>query len=210
MKKTFITLALLTSVIIGFNSCSGCVKETTKKATEAGLSAIEGVSEAVDEHGARVAEKTTDAAGSVAEGVGKSLDRQLNEHAEKIFSVAGRTLVQGVDGFTNGFTEEVKKHYNQIPHTDNFCSGVSIDFFARSKTNPIVDAYFIISNSGKYKAKFECYDNNNKLFLTKEMDIVVNINDNSHKYYLASFALSSEEEAFFNNIKDVKITVNKL
>lgn len=208
MKKIFITLTLLASVIIGFNSCSGCVKETSKKATEVGLSAIEGVSEAVDEHGSRVAEKTTDAAGSLAEGVGKSLDRQLNEHAEKVFSVTGRTLVQSVDGFTNGFNEEVEKHYNVIPHTEKFCSGVSLDYFAKYKTQPIIDAYFIILEGGKYKAKFECYDNNNKLFLTKEIDIIVN--NDKRKYSLASFALNSEEETYFDNIKNVKITVTKL
>lgn len=208
MKKSFILTIFACFVAIAlFNSCSGCVKKITKEVTETGLDVVEGVAEAVDEHGARVSEKATDAAGKVAEGVGRSLDRQLNEHAEKVASVAGRTVVQTVDGFVDGFNAEVEKHYDVIPHTDKFCSGVSLDYFAKYKTKPIVDAYFIIMEKGTYKCKFEFSDSTGKVFLTKNGEIEKVAGE--RKYSLVSFALNPEEEAAFKDIKDTKITVTK-
>lgn len=190
-----------------FTSCSGCVKSTTKKITELGIEAAEGVAEAVDEHGARIGEKATDAAGKVAEGVGKSLERQLNEHAEKVASVGGRTLVQTVDGFTQGFNNEVETHYDILPHKDNLSSGVSLDYFAKYKIRPIVDAYFIIMEEGTYKCKFECVGNDGKIFLTKDAEI--NKRAGERKYSLVSFALNPDEETAFANLKEIKIRVSK-
>lgn len=207
MKK-LILVFVTTSLAIGlFSSCSGCVKEATKKVTETGLEVIEGAAEAVDEHGARVGEKTTDAAGKVAEGVGRSLNRQLNEHATKVASVGGRTLVQTVDGFVNGFNAEVETHYDVLPHTDKFCSGVSLDYFAKYKTTPVVDAYFIIMEEGTYKCKFECTNKSGKLFLTKNAEIKKVAGE--RKYSLVSFALNPEEEKEFADIQNIKITVTK-
>ncbi len=183
-------------------------KKVSKSVTELGLDAVEGVAEAVDEHGAKVAEKATDAAGTLAEGVGRSLDRQLNEHAATVASAAGRTFVQSVDGFTQGFNEEVEKHYDVIPHTEAFCSGVSLDYFAKYKTIAVVDAYFIIFEKGVYKCKFECYDSNNKLFLTKDIE-ADKTKEIERKYTLVSFALNAQEAADFKDIKEVKITVTK-
>jgi len=208
MKKISILLIILSLLVIGlFSSCSGCVKKAAKSVTETGLDAVEGIAEAVDEHGARVGEKATDAAGKLAEGVGRSLDRQLDEHAEKVFSVGGRTVVQAVDGFVDGFNTEVEKHYDVIPHTDNFTSGVSLDYFAKYKEKPIVDAYFIIMEGGTYKCKFECENTSGKVFLTKDAEIAKVAGE--RKYSLVSFALNPEEEKAFANIKNVKITVTK-
>lgn len=208
MRKILIlSLSVSFSVITLLSSCSGCVKSTTKKITELGIEAAEGVAEAVDEHGARVGEKVADATGKVAEGVGRSLDRQLNEHATEVAAVGGRTLVQTVDGFTQGFNAEVETHYDVLPYTDNFSSGVSLDYFAKYKTKPIVDAYFIIMEEGTYKCTFECKGNDGKIFLTKEAQIVKNAGE--RKYSLVSFALNPQEETVFTNLKDIKITVSK-
>ena len=209
MKKQLIGICLALSVIWGFSSCEGCVKSTTKKITKLGMSAVEGVSEAVDEKGEELAEKTADAAGKLAVGVGRSLDRQLDEHAEKVFSVAGRTTVQVVDGFVGGFNEEVKEHYTEIPYTEDFVSGVSMDYFAKYKSLAVVDAYFIISEKGKYQSKFECYDDQDKLFLTKVIDIDRTTDVENRKYTLVSFALNGEEDTNFSRVKNVKITVTK-
>ncbi|MBB4035123.1 hypothetical protein GGR21_001012 [Dysgonomonas hofstadii] len=208
MKKSLILLTILSLSIIGlFSSCSGCVKKAAKSATETGLEAIEGISEAVDEHGARVGEKATDAAGKLAEGVGRSLDRQLNEHAEKVFSVGGRTVVQAVDGFADGFNKEVETHYDVIPYTANFSSGVSLDYFAKYKEKPIIDAYFLIMEGGTYRCKFECENTSGKVFLTKDAEIEKIVGE--RKYSLVSFALNPDEEKTFADIKNVKITVTK-
>lgn len=209
MKKHLIVLCLATTVLWGFSSCEGCVKSTTKKVTKLGMSAIEGVAEAVDEKGEELAKKTTDAAGKAAVGVGKSLDRQLNEHAAKVASVAGRSTVQVVDGFVGGFNDEVEEFYDELPYTEDFASGVSLDFFAKYKSSAVVDAYFIIPENGKYQSKFECYNNQDKLFLTKEIDIDRTTTAENRKYTLVSFALNGEEEAGFKDLKNIKITVVK-
>lgn len=209
MKKQFIFLLIATTAIWGFTSCESCVKKATKRVTKVGISAVEGVAEAIDESGEKLAEKATDAAGKVAVGMGKSLEKQFDEHAAKVASVAGKTTVQVVDGFNDGFNDEVKTHYTEIPYTTDFTSSVSLDYFAKYKSAAIIDAYFIIPENGQFIAKFECYDNNDKLFLTKNIDIDRTTSVENRKYTLVSFALNESEEAGFNNIKNVKITVSK-
>lgn len=209
MKKQILYSVLAIIISFGLSSCEGCVKSATKKVTKVGISAVEGVAEAIDEKGEKLAEKTTDAAGKVAVGMGRSLERQLDEHAAKVASVAGKTTVQVVDGFVDGFNDEVKVHYDEIPHTSRFVSGVSLDYFAKYKSAAIVDAYFVIPENGKYKSKFECFDKQDNLFLTKEIDIDRTTSEENRKYTLISFALNPDEEAGFANIKEVRITVTK-
>lgn len=207
MKMQTCVIAAMIMAIFLFSSCESCVQQAAKKATDLSLSAIEGVSESINEHGERVGEKATDAAGKVAVGVGRSLERFLDEHAEHVASVAGKTVVQTVDGFTDGFNEEVKTHYDEIPYTANFCSGVALDYFAKYKETPIVDAYFLIMEEGTYKCKFECSNTKGKVFLTK--DATIEKVKGERKYSLVSFSLNPDELAAFGDIKDVKITVTK-
>lgn len=207
MRKLFFRSTIFLFLIIGLGSCSGCVKKVAKKTTEVGLSAVEGVTDAVNEHGGRIAEKTTDAAATVAGGVGKSLSRQVDEHMESVAEATGKTLVKTISGLTEGVDAEIRSLYTPIPHTDNLCSGVYIDVFGRFKSKPVVSAYFGITEPGNYKAKFECYNNEGIMFLTKDADIIVT--EGGGKTSSVSFSLNAAEEANFNNIKDVKITVIK-
>lgn len=208
MTKYVIFLVSLCS-IIGLSSCEGCVKKTSKKVTEVGISALEGISEAIDEKGESLAEKTTDAAGKLVAGMSKSIDKQLDEHAASVASVAGRSTVQLFDGFTNGFVEEVKQHYIEIPYTKDFVPDVSLEYFAKHKSGSVVDAYFIILDGGEYTAKFECYDQQGSLFLTKDINIDYTNNTRNSKYTVVSFALNEEEKTSFDSIKTVHITVQK-
>lgn len=209
MKKLYFTSLLVFAIagFLSFSSCSGCVKKTTKKATELGMSAMEGAIEAIDENGEKLAEKTTSAAGKVALGVGRSLDKQLDEHATKIASSAGRTLVQTVDGLDSGITDEVKSYYNILPYTENFPSGVAMDFIGIYKQRPVVDAYFIIKENGKYSCKFEFSSTDGRIYLTKDAEIVVDEHSKNRSYQLVSFALNSTEEAAMKDLKNVVITV---
>lgn len=208
MKQSILILTILIFSSSLFTSCESCVKQTAKKATEIGISAVEGITEALDEHGEKLAEKITDAAGTIALGVGRSLDRQLNEHAATVASVAGRTVVQTVDGFAGGFNTEVESYYDELPYQENFASGVSLDFLGKYKTHPVVDAYFLILEKGDYACTFECYDAEGKVFLTKEAEI--NKEEGDRKYSLVSFALNSPEEEAMKNLKEIRITVKKI
>ena len=208
MKQRLAACTVLIASCLLFASCESCVKQASKKATELGMSAIEGITEAIDEHGEKLAEKVTDAAGTIALGVGKSLDRQLNEHAATVASVAGRTVVQTVDGFADGFNTEVESYYNELPYQADFASGVSLDFLGRYKNNPIVDAYFLIMEEGVYKCTFEFHSTDGTVFLTKEAQIDKPAGE--RKYSLVSFALNPAEETAMAGIKEVKITVKRI
>ena len=202
-KLTILSLIILSAIITTLSSCSGCVKQATKKVTETGINAIEGVAEAVDEHGARVGEKATDAAGKLADGIGKSLDRQKNEHAEKVASVMGRTLVQTVEGLDKGATGQ---YYDPISYNANICTGVSLDYLGKIKSKAVVDAYFIILEKGIYNCKIEL-EGSKGIFITKETEIDKPVTE--RRYSLVSFALNIEEEKEFSNAVSAKVTIVK-
>lgn len=205
MKKVFLfSLTASFAIVTLLNSCSGCVKKAAKEVTEAGISAVEGVAEAVDEHGARIGEKATDAAGKLAEGIGKSLDRQMNEHAENVASVAGRTLVQTLEGLDKG---AVGQYYDIIEYNHDICSGVTLDYFGKIKSKAVIDAYFIVLDKGKYNCKFVFKNSAGKAFLEKNIEME---NPKAlRKYTLVSFALNPDEEKEFANTTEVKVTVTK-
>lgn len=77
MKRSIIHSLLFITLILTLTTCEGCVKKSAKKVAEIGLKAAEGMVEAIDEDGEKLAEKTTDAAGKLVKGIGKSLDKQL-------------------------------------------------------------------------------------------------------------------------------------
>lgn len=208
MKKTTLVFSVSTLFVSSLllSSCSGCVKKISKKTTEYAIEAVDGITEVVDEQGERIGEKTTDAAGKVVVGIGRSLEKQLNEHATKVASTTGRTTVQALDGFSDGTNKELDEHYDKLPYTENFASGIALDYFAKYKTAPIVDSYFIIPEVGDYKVTFECYNNQNNVILTKTIDVS---SLGQRKYLLVSFALNSTEEEAFKDLKNVNIIVRK-
>lgn len=203
LQTIFLSIPLCT-LLFTLNSCEGCVKKVTKKATDVTMSAVEGVVEAVDERGEELAEKTTDAAGKVAVGTGRSLDKLMDEHAEKIAASAGRTFVQTIEGLDKGATAQ---YYDNIATDLNICTGVNLDMIGKIKSKGVIDAYFIILEKGTYTCKFEFNNNQGKTFLTKDAEIVKDVEE--RRYSMVSFALSNHEEEAFKDIKDVKVTVTK-
>lgn len=206
MKKILLSLAFFTCIISisFFSSCSGCVKKASKKITETGLEVVEGISEAVDEHGDRVGEKATDAAGKIVEGMGRSLSRQLNEHAKEVASVTGRTLVQSIEGLDKGVSTE---YYDEIPYSHDFSSGISLDLFGKIKSKAVIDAYFIIMENGSYDCSVDFLGDNNEVILTKNTEINKTVSD--RKYTLVSFALNPDEEIKYNQRRGTKVSVKK-
>jgi len=180
------------------------VRKTTKKLTEIGISAVEGISDAVNERGEQASEKATDALGTIAKGAGRSLERQLDEHAEHVASVVGRTFVQSIEGFDKGLTTE---YYDEIPFSENLVNGVALDYFGKIKSKALIDAYFIIMETGKYSCSFEFTDSNNNTLMTKTAEI--DKSSTERKYSVVSFALNSPEEDLLEKTKITKITVKK-
>ena len=204
MKKIFIFIQVVIVVIV-FSACDGCVKNVAKKATNAGLSALEGVAEAVGERGDTIGQKLMDATGTVVQGASRSLDRQLNEHAEKVAATTGRTLVQTLEGLETGISEE---NYDEMVSKEDLCSDVALDFFGKIKSQSVTDAWFIISKTGTYSANFEfCSDNCKTVVLTKTVDISSNIDEK--KYKRVSFAYNQEELTLLETVKCTKITVTR-
>lgn len=204
MKKQIVAILLCTAAVFLLNSCESCVKSVSKKVTELGISAIEGVSEAVTEHGEEAGEGAMDALGTIAKGAGRSLDRQLNEHAEHVASVAGRTFVQSLEGFDKG---AVAEYYDEISFREDFPSGVALEFFGKIKSKPVVDAYFIILETGKYACTFELLSADNKVLLSKSAEI--DKTSAERKFSVVSFALNSSEENMLKQTEVVKVSVKK-
>lgn len=202
--KHLIYSILLALPLILFNSCEGCTKSATKKLTKVGLSAVEGVSEAINEYGEEGAEKAVDALGTLAKGAGKSIDRLLNEHAEEVAAVAGRTLVQTVEGLEGGLNEA---YYDPISFEANTSSGISMDFFGKIKSSPVVDAYFITKDKNAYDCSFDFQDASGKSLMKKEA--VIEKTYTEKKYSVVSFALNDTEIKALESTASVKVKVTK-
>jgi hypothetical protein len=203
MKNLILTILLCTMPFL-FNSCESCVKKTTKAITNIGISAIEGISEAIEEKGENASEKATDALGALAKGAGRSIDRQLDEHAEHIASAVGRTFVQSVEGFDEGLTDE---YYDEIPNTTNLTSGVALDYFGKIKSKPVIDAYFIVLKKGVYTCTFEFTDADGSVLMSKTA--IIDKTDAERKYSVVSFALNDSELSSLDKAKNTKISVDK-
>lgn len=189
---------------LSFISCESCTKRVAKKATEIGFSVVDGVSEAVNERGEETSKKAADALGTVAKGIGKSIDRQLNEHAEHVASVAGRTLVQTVEGLDKGITNE---YYTPINTTNELCEGVSLDYFGKITSRSVIDAYFIILEEGNFKAEFDFVDSANNSLMKKTTEI--SKSDKAKKFTVVSFALNDEELDKLSTSSTVKVSVTR-
>lgn len=204
MKLQLFAIAAMLVAILSFSSCESCVQKTAKKVTDLSMSALEGVSESIAEHGESTSEKVTDALGSILMGAGKSIERQLNEHATHVASVTGRTFVQALDGFEEGLLTE---YYDALPHEDDFPSGIVLQQFGKIKDTPVLDAYFVVLESGDYTCTFDFVDANGKVLLSRSATIdKVNT---EKKISAVSVALNTEEEALFAQSKVTRIKVTK-
>jgi hypothetical protein len=203
MKNLILTILLCTTPFL-FSSCESCVKKTTKAITSLGISAVEGISEAIEEKGESASEKATDALGALAKGAGRSIDRQLDEHAEDVASAIGRTFVQSVEGFDEGLTNE---YYDEIPNTTSLMNGVTLDYFGKIKSKSVIDAYFIVLEKGVYTCNFEFTDAGGSVLMTKTATI--NKTDTERTHSVVSFALNDSELSSLNKAKNTTISVSK-
>lgn len=202
MKMQVYVIAIMIMAIYLFSSCESCVQKAAKKATDLSISAIEGVSESVSEHGEKTGEKVTDALGSVLKGAGKSIERQLNEHATYVASVTGRTFVQALDGFEGGLLTE---YYDAVPHQDNFPGGIALQQFGKIKDSPVLDAYFIILEKGDYACTFDFVDAKGKILLSRNAKI--DKENTEKKISVVSIGLNTEEQGLFEKSVETHIKV---
>lgn len=210
MKKLVFRLGVLLGFAIALPSCSGCVKDISKKATELSIEALEGVAEAVDEHGERIGEKTTNAAGKLIVGVGRSLNSQLEAHAEDVGAAVGKTTIKTLDGLVDGLDKEMKTYYDELPFNEVSTSGITLTYLGKHKKYPVIDSYFTILEDGKYSAKYDFYDSKERLILTKNVEINSALLDGkTRKHTLVSFALDTNEELNSKDTKEIKVTITK-
>ena len=203
MKQVY--LFFIVAGCIALSSCEGCVKSATKRLTNAGLDALEGVAEVLDERGDSIGKKVFDASGKVLEGAGQSVNEQLDKHAEDVASAMGRTLVQSLEGLEQGFSEE---YYDEFVTKEFFCDDVAMSFLGKMADKKIVDGYFSFLKGGNYSITFEfCSDNCNTVILTKTAEF--NKTSGSKLSAVVSFAYTQEEEELIEKTKCVKVTVIK-
>lgn len=201
--QTWIVAGMVLAMLL-FSSCEGCVQKAAKKATDLSLSAIEGVSESIAEHGEKTSEKMTDALGAILKGAGKSVERQLNEHAEYVASVTGRTFVQALDGFESGLLTE---YYDAIPHEDDFSAGVVLQQYGKIKDTDVLDAYFVILEQGDYDCKFDFIDERGNVLLSS--DAKIDKANTEKKITVVSIGLNPAEKELFDKSVKTRIKVTK-
>lgn len=202
--QTQIIAVMMTAFVVLLSSCESCVQKAAKKATDLSMSALEGVSESISEHGEKTSEKMTDALGAVLKGTGKSVERQLNEHATHVASVTGRTFVQALDGFESGLLTE---YYDVVPHEDDFSSGIALQYYGKIKDADVLDAYFIVLEKADYNCQFDFVDANGKVLLKRE-SMIEKVNTEK-KISVVSIALNPEELKLFEQSVKTRIKVAK-
>lgn len=198
--------AAMTSIVLFLPSCEGCVKNMSKKATEVAISAVEGVSEAVSEHGEVVGQKVTDALGLIAMGAGKSIDSLLVKHADGVAATAGQVLVQSFDGFTDGIAAGYYDKIGDVSVTASKNVVASVELLGKISAKPVVDAYLIIDGAGAYEINFVFEDANGFKLIEKSVEATA---EGTKKYTLVSFALTDDELAKWAKIVSVKIKIDR-
>ena len=205
MKRINAYLVIIATGLIVLFSCEGCVKDASKRITNAGLDALEGVAEALQERGDSIGKKVFDASGKVLEGAGQSLGEQLDEHADDIGALAGRTIVQSIDGLEQGLSEG---YYDEFISEKTLCDGVEMTLFGKIKNRNVVDAYFNFFEEGKYSIIFDFYSDDCKtVVLTKNANFTKTADYKERKRI--SFSFSTDEENLIDNAKCVRVTVKK-
>lgn len=203
-KITYIFLTLAAALCL--TSCEGCVKNVTKKATEIGLGAVEGVSEALAERGGEVSGKTADAIGSMVQRASKSVKEHLSEYAGY---VPGKNDSTGVTNFKYFHKNEISKHYEPIKFTLDNTKCLSIELLGRLKTKPVVDAFMRLPDAGSYDVSFKFMSEQHVILMEKNVNAVKE-SAGSPDYVVASFALDESELSKLDSTAMVAVTVNEL
>lgn len=172
-------------VIILFNSCSGCVKKVSKKITETGVSAVEGVTEVLDENAEKLGDATATIAIKVIKGAGKSLDRELYIHAKDTERQGGSVVVTDI---TTIDVKELNSIYQKIAYEQDG-NGVSVKFVGKIDTMSVYDSFITFSKKGNYNCNIEV-SNVSGHIVTKETQIQI---DSVPQSKIISFSANSLE-----------------
>lgn len=204
--RTLSYACAVTLAALCLTSCEGCVRKVAKKATAIGLSAVEGASEAISEHGEAVGEKATDALGSMAKGAGRSLDKLLGEHADTVSALDGRAMVQSMDALDTGAAREYYDEPRSLSFTTESASGASLALFGKIKSKPVVDAYFVMPKEGTYDARFVFSSADRAVLMEKRAALS---SDSVKRFVVVSFALDDDELERWQRTSDVSVSMMK-
>lgn len=204
MKMRILRIAALAMVCVGFASCEGCVRKTAQKVTELGMSAVEGVSDAISERGEETAKKLTDALGRVVVGTLKSIDEQLMEHVESVAAAPNRTVVTETAG--NIDAAVLNEYYEPLAHTEELGPGTAVSFIGKLRDEPVVDAVVIVPAGGDLKWTFEYRDGDGNALFRSE---AVTPSSSEAGYRLISYALTATEREAFGKVAGVVITAGE-
>lgn len=201
----YLILSVLTALLsFLFVSCESCVRKTSQKITELGLTAIEGASDALNEHGEKAGEKAVGAVGNVAKGMGKGLERFIKDyefeeaHGDNDYVVISNDEVN---------LEDLGNDFEEINYSASLPDNVSIEYMGRFKENSSITTIFTIDKAGEYVSTFQFIDSKNKVLLEKKVDINKEAQDG--KYTGVIFALSPSDTDKYNQSKKTKISMTK-
>lgn len=203
-RANVIRAIALFAVCVGFASCEGCVRKTAEKVTEMGLSAVDGVADAISNRGEETAKRLTDALGRVVVGTLKSVEEQLAEHVASVEASPDRIMVAETTESLD--PEVINEYYDPLAHVDVLDSGVTVSFIGKLTGEPVVDAVISLSGEGTFDCGFEYLDAGKNVLFTSDATLVTATGG----YQLVSYALSDAEQEQFGGVSSVKITVKKI
>ncbi len=203
MKHLLLTVATVVIVFL-FTSCESCVRKTSQKITELGITAIEGASDALNEHGEKVGEKAVGAVGNVAKGMGKGLERFIKDYEFGEAYGENDYIVQSSDEIN---LESLENDFEEINYSASLPENVSIEYMGEFKENGSITTVFTIEKEGEYTSIIQFVDSKNKILLEKK--IAINKEAEDGKYTGVIFALNPSDTEKYNQSKKTKISMSK-
>lgn len=200
--KHLIQFILILFSISFLSSCESCVRKTSKKITELGITALNSASDVIAEHGETTGEKAAGALGNLTKGVGKGLDRFLKNEALANESESERMFVEFTD--TVNIDESGMKEIN---HSATLPENASLEYIGILSEYDALCILMGIAEEGTYDCTLQFVNNKNNIELEKKLHFSKGKQDG--RYAGIGIVLTDSETEKFNNSKKAKISVTK-
>lgn len=204
--KHLIVSVLMTLIPFAFTSCESCVRKTTEKVTQLGLSALDTASDVIAEQGEKTGEKAVGAIGSVTKGVGKGLEKFIEDYAAEKEVDSDHTFIK----FTETVDmDKIAGNMNEIPYSASFPTNSSLEYLGEFKEDDIaaMAAILVIEDEGNYDCSFQLLDNKNNVLLEKSVALCKVANEGN--YANIAIALTPSETEKIKSIKKAKVSLAK-
>lgn len=156
MNKNLFLLALSVLSVVSIASCD--TRESSKKITQKALDVVDGVSDALKEHGQETGEKATEGLQEVGKGVGKSLGTFLTENIDTLGKVAGEVIAKGGTALMEGATNAL---YPPVDFQNDENNEIEVSGMGASEAENRVFIFMDRQVGQDYLVQILCYNEEN-------------------------------------------------